>query len=94
VAFGAAKRASSELPPGPLQPNKKQRNNNFEREGSAVSSQLARNNARNASAQRYDEGYAAPKDFDDVPGFQGNEFDDYGMFFLLFLSSHIDAAFD
>jgi len=46
---------------------------------------MARNNARNASAQRYDEGYAAPKDFDDVPGFQGNDFDDYGLF-LLFLS--------
>jgi len=72
------KRASSELPPGPLQPNKKQRPN-FDREGTAVSSQLARNNDRGASAQLNDEGYAAaPRAFDDPNGFQGNDFDDYG----------------
>lgn len=76
------KRASSELPPGPLQPNKKARNN-FEREGTAVSSQMGRNNNNNnnraASAQLYDEGYAAaPREFDDAAEFQGNEFDDHG----------------
>jgi len=82
------KRASSELP-GPLQANKKQRPNEFEREGTAVSSQIERNgNNRAPSAQLYDEGYAAPREFDDQPGgFQGNDFDDFGTLFCIMSSS-------